>query len=295
MKVLIGCDVDPVIPTDPARRFDGDIWSPLEAIPRLGAALGDALPPITWLIRADDSIRALTGDFATGYLSREPLWTGLRRAGHELGWHMHVLRWQPGQGLTLDPEPSWLAEAHASLARHFPVRATRTGWDYGSDFLLGELARLGVRLDFSALPGNRVWVDYGGERLLVDWIGTPERAYRPARGDYRRPGPEPLPLVELPVTQFRNPLLGRIKRCAWRLRNRCFTLAGLGNKTRLLTERWDRLPPRRAGAWVFYFHPEDLAGDGLGRAGENLARLRALPGVEFVTASALAASLPVVE
>lgn len=282
MKIVIGCDVDPVLPRDPTRRVDGDIWDSLEQIPELLSRLGADLPPITWLIRADDSVRELSGDYASGYVSRRGLWDGLRERGHELGWHMHVLTWRAGRGLIIDPEPAWLAAAHEALSRHFEIVSTRTGWDYGSDFLFGELDRLGVRLDFSALPGNRVWVAVGDRRLVVDWIDTPEHAYRPSTADYRGANGRSLDLTELPVTQFSQSLPGVMKRWVWRLRNGCFRVAGLSKKTRTLTTPWDALPAR-SDVWTFYFHPEDLEGEGMRHFLDNLARLRELPGVEFVT------------
>jgi hypothetical protein len=39
--------------------------------------------------------------------------------------------------------------------------------------------------------------------------------------------------------------------------------------------------------WAFYFHPEDLTPDGIACFAANLARLRRVPGVEFLTASGM--------
>jgi hypothetical protein len=285
VKILLGCDVDPALHPVPVEGSAADIWAPLEQIPELVGRLGTDLPRITWLIRSDDSVRGASGDFASGYLARRDMWERLRADGHELGWHMHTLTWRNGRGLVLDPEPDWLEAAHEALARHFDVAATRTGWDYGSNFLFAALERLGVRIDFSALPGNRVWVEVGQQRLVVDWIGCPEGAYRPGSEDYRRTDGRPLDLVEVPVTQFPHTLGGRLKRLVWRMGHGCFRFAGLGNKTRLMTDPWGSLPARRSDVWVFYFHPEDLRGAGMGHFIENLVRLRTLSDVEFVTAS----------
>ena len=286
MKILIGCDVDPVLPAALTRPPEGDIWAPLDRVPVLMRALGSDLPPLTWLIRADETIRFSTGDFASGYRSREAMWNDLANRGHELGWHMHLLSRDAELGaFTFHPRPDWLGEAHAALAELIPLRATRTGWDYGSNFLFQELDRLGIEVDFSALPGNRVWCRYG-RRFEIDWLRCRNAPYRPARADYQRPGSDPLRLIEVPVAQFRNSAIGTFKRIVWRLLHGCLSPRGLQNKTRLLTDPWGELPAATSDVWAFHFHPEDLTEAGIRNLAANLERLRRIPGVEFVTASA---------
>ncbi len=286
MKILIGCDVDPVLPARLTRPPDGDIWSPLDRIPELVRELGSALPSLTWLIRADETIRFCTNDFASGYRSRRTMWDDLAKRGHELGWHMHLLSLDAARGeFTFHPRPDWLGEAHAALASEIPLRATRTGWDYGSNFLFQELDRLGIEIDFSALPGNRVWCTHGS-RFEVDWLRCSDTPYRPARADYERPGSDPLRLIEVPVAQFRNSVTGTFKRIVWRLLHGCFSPRGLRNKTRLLTDPWGELPVTTSDVWAFYFHPEDLTEAGTRNLAANLERLRRIPGAEFVTAGA---------
>ena len=77
-------------------------------------------------------------------------------------------------------------------------------------------------------------------------------------------------------------------RLAWRVAHGSLVTRGARSKTRLLTDAWQSLPPRPSPVWAFYFHPEDLAGEGAVRLVQNVERLRALPGVEFITASQLA-------
>jgi hypothetical protein len=288
-EVLLGCDVDPVLPTRLVERPGGDVWAVLDRVEELIERAGSRLPPVTWLIRADESVRFATGDYASGYLGRRAMWDRLVGAGHELGWHMHLLSRDATAGdFVFDPRPDWLEAAHGALAAHFPVLATRTGWDYASAFLFSELDRLGVRLDFSALPGNRVWHRVGRNRIVVDWLRCPAGPYRPDRGDHQRPGPSPLRLIELPLSQFRNSLAGMAKRFAWRLRHGCFSVRGLGNKTRLLTDRWDGLPVASRERWVCYFHPEDLSDDGIRNLLDNVGRLEAT-GATFLPASSIVA------
>jgi hypothetical protein len=285
MRVLIGCDVDPVLPARLERWIGDSVWSPLDEIPRLVERLRDGLPPITWLIRSDESVRFATGEFASGYILREALWKTLASRGHQLGWHMHVMTFsEPDGEFVFDPLPGWLQQAHDALANYFPVRVTRTGWDYANAQLFQELERLGIRLDFSALPGNVVWLRMGPSRLVVDWLRCPDDPYRPDRKDHQRPGSDSLALVEVPVTQFRNAPAQAVKRMAWRLRNGCLSTRGLTRKTRLLTDHWDSLPERSDGICALFFHPEDLQRDGLECFVNNVARLRSQAKAEFITA-----------
>ena len=119
-----GLNVDDVVPGGQ----DGNELQVGELVQELREMLADAMPPVTWLIRSDESVLDATGDFASGFTSQERMWSELLEAGHELGWHMHILSRRDKGGLVLDREPSWLAAAYDALARHYEVRAPFTGW-----------------------------------------------------------------------------------------------------------------------------------------------------------------------
>lgn len=285
MKIVIGCDVDPVLPPILAKVPDGDIWQCLNMIDDLVASFGKNLPPITWLIRSDESVRFSTGNFASGFMAKRLLWQSLMAAGHEFGWHMHLMSFDTRrQCFGFDPDPTWLADACHALGEHFDIHSTRTGWDYASNTMFRRLEELGMVVDFSALPGSLAWCAAGPDKILVDWTRCPSDPYHPCLDDYQRPGN--LKLLEIPITQFENSIIGIAKRVSWRLRNGSFLFAGLRNKTRLLTDAWKSLPPAQKPVWAFFFHPEDLQGEGMGRFVENLEQLHTLPDVEFITASA---------
>ena len=286
MKILLGCDVDPALPAPLTRRPDGNIWQCLDNIDRFLDAADGALPPITWLIRADESVRFCTGRFDSGFLSRRQLWQSLADRGDELGWHFHLMSYDEARGaFGFDADPSWLSSAHHAIGRHFAVRATRTGWDYGSDVLLRRLDALGIVVDFSALPGHIGWQWAGGDKLRVDWSRCPRSPYHPSSDDYQRPGD--LALLEVPITPFINSPVGMAKRLGWRLRNGSGSLAGLKNRTRMLTQPWDMLPTSDSPVWAFFFHPEDLDRQGIEEGLRNVRRLQTLPKAEFVVASAV--------
>jgi hypothetical protein len=73
---------------------------------------------------------------------------------------------------------------------------------------------------------------------------------------------------------------------AWRLAHGCCSTRGLRRRIRTLTQHWEELPLQDSSVWVFYFHPEDLRGEGLHHSLANIRRLRSLPGGQFLTASA---------
>jgi hypothetical protein len=95
-----------------------------------------------------------------------------------------------------------------------------------------------------------------------------------------------LALLELPVAQFPNSLVRQLERMAWRLAHGCRSTTGLRRRVRTLAEPWEGLPFQDSSVWVFYFHPDDLRGEGLRHTLANVRRLRSLPEGEFLTASA---------
>jgi hypothetical protein len=293
MNILIGCDVDPVLPPALDRRPEGDVWECLNRIDVLLDAIGEDMPAVTWLIRADQSVEFSTSAFESGYANRRSLWDKLRNRGHELGWHMHTMSYSPSdQQFVFDPIPEWLEDAHAHLASCFPINATRTGWDYGNNALFAVLDRLGVLVDFSALPGNLLWFSTGKVKLLTDWRDCPTAPYHPSDNDYRRSGPVPLNLWEVPAAQFRRSLAGIVTRGLLRVRHGCVSMSGLTNMTQLLTDQWRGLPLQTSDVWTFFFHPYDLTETGIRNFQTNIRRLQNLPDVEFKTATEILTWLP---
>jgi len=292
LKILVGCDVDPDLPPILDRRPAGNVWNCLSQIDALLNGMGEDLPKITWLIRADQSVEFSTGSFASGYSNHRALWDKLQERGHELGWHMHTMSYSPSQKqFVFDPVPGWLTQAHESLASSLPVNATRTGWDYGSSNLLSTLDRLGIVVDFSALPGNVLWFSLGKVKLRTDWRHCPAAPYHPSVNDYQRTGPVPLKLWEVPAAQFRRPLQGTVAHGLLRLRHGYSSMSGAANLTQLLTDRWRDLPLRTSEVWAFFFHPYDLTETGIRNFQTNINRLRNLGDVEFKTASEISAWL----
>jgi len=265
---------------------EGNVWECLNQIDALLNGMGEDMPAVTWLIRADQSVEFSTGSFESGYSNRRSLWDKLQERGHELGWHLHTMSYfPPEKQFVFDPVPGWLAEAHERLASSFSVNATRTGWDYGSSALLSALDRLRVIVDFSALPGNVLWFKLGKVTLMTDWRDCPTVPYHPSGNDYQRSGSAPLKLWEVPAAQFRRSLAGTVTRGLLRLRHGCVSMSGLTNQTQLFTDRWRERPVAANDVWAFFFHPYDLTETGIQNFRANIWRLQNLPDVEFKTAT----------
>ena len=204
VHIVIGCDTDP----DREGMIDGVpagtlAWRGMtEGIPALKRSLQgvrDAVgrePVFTWLLRADEQIRAVHGEYGAVARTHAALLRGLEGSGDELGWHPHFWRRRSAG----DPwaqevdDVAWqvdmLRRAHEDLAASLPseVRSVRMGWDYHNDETFRTLEELGISIDFSAIPGMRTYTGTppaGGENLF-DWHTSPRAPYRPSVTDYRR-------------------------------------------------------------------------------------------------------------
>jgi hypothetical protein len=203
--VVIGCDADP----DRRDLLDGVpagtlAWRGLtEGIPLLKRSLEGVRdttghePIFTWLLRADEQIRDLHGEYAAVARTHRLLLQTLRESGDELGWHPHFWR-RDGANSSwyqeiedVDWQVQMLREAHADIAACLPdgVKSVRMGWDYHNNRTYQALEELGIVVDFSAIPGLRTFIETPptkGENLF-DWHSSPQAPFRPSRKDYRRP------------------------------------------------------------------------------------------------------------
>jgi len=204
VRIVIGCDTDPdreslVGPLPPDRLQ----WRGLtDGIPALKAALSGVRdsrgngPVFTWLLRADEQVRELCGGYAWVVGAHGGLLKSLEASGDELGWHPHFWRRIGADGGWMqelddvDWQVGMLNAAHAALAAALPngVRSVRMGWNYHNTRTFAALDTLGVRVEFSALPGMRTL--YGAppahRENLFDWFGAPHLPYLASRSDHRR-------------------------------------------------------------------------------------------------------------
>jgi hypothetical protein len=207
LYVIIGCDTDP----DRPRFFDGIppyserlSWRGLtEGIPRAKELLHGVRdsrgrePVFTWVLRADEQVRQLEGDYAWCMQRHGDLLRSLETSGDEVGWHPHFWRREAARGdwfqeiEDIDWQVEMLHEAHRALSAAFPaaLASVRMGWSYHNNRTYQTLERLGLTVDFSAVPGMRTLTPRSSTRAenLFDWSPTPRSPYFPSRADYRRP------------------------------------------------------------------------------------------------------------
>jgi hypothetical protein len=205
LYVIIGCDTDP----DRVRFLDrldpgGLSWrGMLEGIPRAKDLLrrltdhrGHA-PIFTWVLRVDEQVREVHGAYEWVLFTYRDFLLDLENSGDELGWHPHFWRRDMASGRwyqeldDLDWQVEMLKRAYRAFEEQLPGRAlsVRMGWAYHNNRTFQTLDALGVKVEFSAIPGLRTLFRNSPTRgeNLFDWLITPRTPYYPSREDFRRP------------------------------------------------------------------------------------------------------------
>jgi hypothetical protein len=167
-------------------------------VPRLAQAMREMAVCATWFIRLDDEIEATLGTADYVFTEHAPLLDTLRADGHQIAWHLHSYDRRGGRWAQNLDSGSIVEEMHrhAPAARAFGLRAFRMGWGYHTNDTMATLAELGVPVDSSAIPRPR----YPWEESEKDWETTGAAPYFPSRRDYRVPGPDRVPVMEVPIS-----------------------------------------------------------------------------------------------
>ncbi len=188
--IVISCDTDP----DRVGFLDGvphgklawrGMTEGIPAVKELLHGLTDSTgrePTFTWLLRADEQIRELQGEYAWVVRTHSPLLRSLQQSGDELGWHPHFWRRDTTNGRWFqeledaDWQVEMLRQAHRDLATCFPgaVQSVRMGWAYHNNRTCAALDELGVTVDLSPLPGYRTLTPHPPTRSenLFDWYSS---------------------------------------------------------------------------------------------------------------------------
>ena len=173
----------------------------LEELESLSGAFGPI--PITWFVRADGQLRDVFGTPLYLLEKFDSLWTEVRAAGHELGWHPHLYRHSRAEEapiLIMDPQEAadeieqlWDIINKSSLSA--VSFRNGEGWHHATTFATVE--RLGFQWDSTAIPGRK-----GANGHPMDWNPTPNHPYFPDKGDVRLPG-RPRALLQIPMNTWR--------------------------------------------------------------------------------------------
>ncbi|MFW6437635.1 MAG: hypothetical protein ACOCZ7_01365 [Armatimonadota bacterium] len=310
LDVVIGADCDPDRPAYGGVRYDSTdapAWRGVaRGVPLLreiaDGVIDDFGSParITWCIRSDLQMREIYGDCAWAATEYADLWSDLKAGGDELAWHPHVWRWDRDAGCWYQEveDEDWIEECLSAGHRDFSAAighapaTSRTGWEFHNNTTMTAIRQLGIRMDFSAIPGRHTpgGPDRWGSRFncYVDWRGTPEEPYLPSPADYRRAADhgERDGLWELPMSVLHSSLLrlARIGRKAFAGRPKALgelvntrsspsSSAG-GNKlyitmppalfSRLAVQQLERARTTGWASLVTALHPDEMCATGSG-------------------------------
>jgi hypothetical protein len=177
------------------------VWNSVAEVPRIAAVFARHDVVATWFVRADNQLSEVYGDAAWLLHEHDRMWSDLRRDGHSIGWHPHVVTHDQTGFFVAETDDSRCAVALRTIykslsASGFPFAASRIGEAFHGNESMRALADLGITIDSTAIPGRRR--DDASRRF--DWSGTPNRPYRPSAADYRVHGTPALPIIEIPMT-----------------------------------------------------------------------------------------------
>ncbi len=218
LYIIIGCDTDPDR-RDFVKYAAGErlSWRGMsEGIPLLKGLVEDLkdsdghAPIFTWLLRVDEQIRTVHGGYGWVLENFRRLLLDLESTGDELGWHPHFYRsdrkkenWYQ-ETEDVGWQTRMLQQAHDAYTNIFPGRAQRVrmGWNYHNNATMKKLDELGIKIDFSAVPGLSTKATSSRKiQNVYDWYISPREPFFPSRTDYRRGalgGEESLSILELP-------------------------------------------------------------------------------------------------
>jgi hypothetical protein len=179
-----------------------------EVIPAIRTALREVRDDLgrpgraTWFIRVDGQLEGLCSDAAHLLTRYRDQWLRYWDEGDEIAFHPHLYTWDGarwGQATAPEELEQETTKALAAMRRcGFDPVSSRIGEAFCSNVVLSALEANGIRCDSTAMPGRE---RKDGDRL-IDWRNTPQLPYRPARSDYRVPGPDARALLEVPMSMI---------------------------------------------------------------------------------------------
>ena len=298
IRVIVLCDADPDRPDYGGTRFDDPgplVWRGLtdgvppliESLQRLRDNEGNQLP-IIWCWRADGQIERCHGDSAWALKSMSDLTNTIAEAGHLLGWHPHHWRWS-------DQKSCWFQETRDQDWQRKNLRKgaaafdklpsfSRTGWYAMDETTMSELDALGVKGEFSAMPGlfHRGGKDDRGSFFLgyYDWARCRQTPYRPHLSDYQAHDPRPEGIIEFPCTTIESSAIRTLYKIRYKLRGADAGVIGLRTSINItahpllfgsmISRVIHKAKSGKNADLIAYFHPDELLGIGPKVAGRPI-------------------------
>jgi hypothetical protein len=185
LYVAIGVDCDPDRSSYPRQLT----WRGIEALPRLLD-----IDDVRWTlnVRADTQVRDYCGSAAYCWQRYRDVWDNAVERGSSIAWHLHYFGRDGRQDVS---EANILENITVGSEALEGPSVVHMGWTFQNDFSLRQLARVGVRVDYSPVPRLR-FAGRGG----VDAYDWHHFAYRP---QYRHG------VQMIPAYSFRHTVLAR--------------------------------------------------------------------------------------
>lgn len=154
---------------------------------------------VTWFVRLDAHLEKILGRADAVFYHCRPQLSSLTAKGDEIGWHPHCYVQKNGEWRQNVNAAEVARELHTygPLARDYKLNIVRMGWGFQTNETISVLAKLGFRVDSSAIPRPCYELDRQQGR---NWTVSPTTPYWPSRADYRIPGEPSLPILEVPIS-----------------------------------------------------------------------------------------------
>lgn len=294
LHIVIGCDTDPDRPDFLDNVPENSLsWrGMLQGIPQMKERLKNIHdsagkePALTWCLRVDEQIRKIHGSYSYILDEHKDFLLDLEQSGGELAWHPHFWNYDEHsrtwyqECCDIGWQVTMLEEAHAAYQKALPGRArtVRMGWDYHNNQTFAALQRLGVKVDFSAIPGMKIDPKSKSQRSVnfFDWYYSPNHPYTPELSDYRREaaaGGESFTLFEAPNFVSESRIWGAIRGLALAKKMKSplqlfyalvkptywINITGQPSLFAPITRQLEKNIKRQADTvFVTYFHPDEL-------------------------------------
>lgn len=193
------------------RQADSLTWNGLPATLNYLERFADKLQGLgfnfksTFFLRADEQIKSIYGSYSEVF---QKFYDKIKQS-FGVSWHPHLYRlsninrrwYQEYQ------DDRWmqqvLTSCHEDLESNgfFPQFA-KMGWCFHDNATMNTLSNLGVKADFSALPGTKCLGKLDGESFqdVNDWSRTQSQPYHPSEEDYQKAGG--LDILEIPLSTY---------------------------------------------------------------------------------------------